>query len=44
LSTILSFAIFMIVPQELEVRRVLRGEFLPTIVPEHEPHAVTVSE
>jgi len=44
LSTILSFAIFMIVPQELEVRRVLRGDFLPAVVPEEEAHAVAMAE
>lgn len=44
LSTILSFAIFMIVPQQLEVRRVLRGDFLPAAVPEQEAHAVTIPE
>lgn len=44
LSTILSFAIFMVVPQELEVRRVLRGEFLSKDVQEHELHAVTIPE
>jgi O-antigen/teichoic acid export membrane protein len=27
-STVVSFAIFMVVPQEIEVRRVLRGDFL----------------
>ena len=30
-STILSFLIFMIVPQELEVRRVLAGRYLPLL-------------
>jgi O-antigen/teichoic acid export membrane protein len=36
LATFLSFAVFMIVPQELEVRRVLRGDFLEPL-PAAEP-------
>jgi O-antigen/teichoic acid export membrane protein len=34
LSTILSFAVCMVVPQQLEVGRVLRGEFLPQPEPD----------
>lgn len=36
LATILSFAVCMVVPQQMEVRRVLRGDFL---APEATPHA-----
>ncbi len=43
LATILSFAVFMIVPQQLEVRRVLRGDFLPTVVPEHDRPQPTIT-
>ena len=34
LATILSFLVFMVVPQEWEVRRVLEGRYLPTRRPE----------
>ena len=44
LSTILSFAIFMIVPQQLEVRRVLRGDFLSASASELEQQVVTIPE
>jgi O-antigen/teichoic acid export membrane protein len=34
LGTLLSFAVFMVLPQAREVRRVLAGEFLPRTAPE----------
>jgi O-antigen/teichoic acid export membrane protein len=33
LGTLLSFAVVMVLPQEIEVRRILRGDFLPETAP-----------
>ncbi len=36
LSTLLSFLVIMVVPQQLEVRRILRGDYLPALAVGHD--------